>query len=111
MNELKPLLPNEPRVMNWAFEDDLTHRLLIPVLDGLESLFLGIRAELDPKMSCLRPTKNNKPYPLGQCLEITLAVEKHLNEMNSANLSASAAQGYAALMAFKKHGGSVVSLR
>ena len=102
-----PLLPNEPRVQNWAFEDELTQRFLAPALGELESLFLGIRAELDPSLSKLQPTKNNKPYPLGQCLEITLAVQRHLREINSARLFGRAADGFGALTQFKKHGGTV----
>jgi hypothetical protein len=102
-----PLLPNEPRVLDWAGQHVLTERFLIPALSKLEALFLGLRASLDPMLSQAQPSKLDKPYPLGQCLEISLAVQNYLQQLDPFTLSGAPAQGHAALAAFLRHGGSM----
>lgn len=103
----KPLLPNEPRVLNWASEHALTERFLMPALSSVEALFLRLRADLDPVLCQAQPVKFGKPYPLGQCLEISLAVQRHLKQLAPSVLGGAPAQGYAALAAFLHHGGSM----
>lgn len=102
-----PPLPNAPRVIDAPRQQALTERFLLPAWDALNSLFLGIRARLDPQLAQQQPSKWGKPYPLGQCLEITLAVKRDLRTLNPASLHGDAAQGYAALSAFLSHGGAM----
>lgn len=101
----KPLLPNEPRVPDWTAEQALTERFLIPALSDLESLFLEIRARLDPELSRDQPMKLGKPYPLGQCLEISMAAQRLLQQLDPSQLDGACARGHAALAAFLHHGG------
>lgn len=100
-----PLLPNEPRVLDWAGEHALTEAFLMPALPALESLFRQLRATLDPLLRQAQPVKLDKPYPLGQCLEISTALQQHLQQLDPALLAGAPAQGYAALAAFLRHGG------
>lgn len=100
-----PLLPNEPRVPNPALQQALTARFLEPARADLEALFLRMRAELDPIWSRTRPTKLGKPYPAGQCLEISLAMLLHLRMLEGRALSGAPARGYAALSGFIGQGG------
>ncbi len=102
-----PLLPNEPRIPDEQREQALTVRFLSPALAELESLFLALRGELDPALRQARPVKQGKPFPLGQCLEISQAVQRQLQQLDPATLDGDAAQGYRALAAFMQHGGSV----
>lgn len=99
------LLPNEPRIIDEARQYNLTKRFLMPALRNIETLFLDLRTRLDPKLSGAQPVKNGKPYPLGQCLEISLAVQKQLQRVDIKQLSKSGTQGYKALVAFQRHGG------
>ncbi|KRB77649.1 SapC family protein [Noviherbaspirillum sp. Root189] len=79
---------------------------MLPALDKLEAFFLTIRAQVDPELQRAQPVKLGKPYPLGQCLEITLTVEKRLRRPDISSLGDLAAQGYAAFSAFQLAGGS-----
>ena len=101
----RPLLPNEPRVLDEPRQQALTERHLLPVIPQLEALFLSIRARLDPLIAAEQPTKWGKTYPLGQCLEISLAVKRDLRQLKPTSLHGPAAQGYAALAAFLRAGG------
>jgi len=101
------LLPNEPRIIDEVKQHELTERFLMPALPHLEAFFLDIRAQLDPILCAARPFKAGKPYPLGQCLEISQAVQERLQHINFPLLNASAAQGYIALAMFQSHGGSI----
>lgn len=103
----KPLLPNEPRVLDGPGQQALTERFLLPATAQLEALFLGLRASLDGALCAAQPTKLSKPYPLGQCLEISLAVKTQLKRLNPATLVGPPAQGHAALSAFLRHGGQM----
>jgi hypothetical protein len=103
--DARPLLPNEPRVLDWPGEQALTERYLLPFLPQLDAFFLDLRMQVDIELSKVKPLKQGKPYPLGQCLEISLAVKQRLSQPASATLKGSAAQGHAALVAFLRHGG------
>lgn len=46
-------------------------------------------------------------YPLGQCLEISLAAKRHLRALNPATLSGESARGHAALAAILRDGGEM----
>lgn len=102
-----PLLPNEPRVSDPARQQPLTERFLLPQCSALEQLFCNIRARLDGPLARAQALKWGKPYPLGQCLEISLAVKRELRMLNPATLTGGAAQGHAALAAFLRHGGQM----
>ena len=102
-----PLLPNEPRVLDRARQLHLTESFLTPALAEIEALMRRMRARLDPVLARAQPSKWGKPYPLGQCLEITRAVKHDLARLNPASLSGAAAQGHAALAAFLRHGGQM----
>lgn len=103
----RPLLPNEPRIVNEVIEQQLTETYLMPALAELEVFFLTVRAEVDTILVQQQPTKLGKPYPLGQCLEITLAVQKHLRQISTSNLKGMAAIGHKALLTFIRAGGSL----
>ncbi len=100
-------LPNEPRILDPARQAALTERYLLPALAELEAFFLAVRAHVDPALQRLQPTKLGKTYPLGQCLEISKAVQRELQQLQPATLGLcpSGAAGYAAFTAFRKAGG------
>ena len=95
----RPLLPNEPRQLNWAREDTLTQRFLIPALADIEVFFLVLRARIDAELQPRLSSKAGKPYPMGQCLEITQAMEKQLATLRPAQFTGRAARGCAAFAA------------
>jgi hypothetical protein len=101
-----PLLPNEPRVLDWTGEQVLTERYLLSAGTALASFLLAVRTQLDPVLRERQPTKLGKPYPLGQCLEISEAVQVHLAQLDPDTLPGVAAKGHAALAAFLAAGGS-----
>lgn len=103
---LRPRLPNEPCLHLPAAERALTDRYLLPALPALEAFFLAVRQQLDPGLERLQPVKLGKPYPLGQCLEIALAVEKRLRTVKEAALPPQAVPGWRAFKAFQRAGGS-----
>lgn len=102
----KPLLPNEPRIINSAFQQLLTDRYLTPNLLELERYFLAVRESLDSELSQLQPVKLGKAYPLGQCLEIAVAIHKRLREVKRIKLPPQAIKGFDAMRAFLRDGGS-----
>jgi len=102
-----PLLPNEPRVLDWAREQVLTEQHLLPALGALEVFFQSLRASLDGPLSQAQPIKLGKPYPLGQCLEISRTAERCLQQLEQLAAEGVAAQGQAALLAFLRNGGGV----
>jgi hypothetical protein len=101
------LLPSEPRIALPAVAEALSGQYLFPYLAALEALFLELRAQVDPLLTAAAPFKYGKPYPLGQCLEITLAIQKQLAYVDAAHLSAMARQGHQALIRFLASKGSV----
>lgn len=105
--EDRPLLPNEPRQLDWKKEGELTQRFLVPIISELEQLLLQMRAELDPVLSALQPTKAGKPYPLGQCLEISLAMKDKLQQQSVGELHGTSAIAFSAIQQFSLHGGAI----
>ena len=101
------LLPSEPRVPESGLALELTARHLLPALAELEVFFLAVRAQVDPVLCEAIPVKNGKPYPLGQCLEISLAVAQHLKDLNPTTLPGPALEGYRAWAAFMAAGGTM----
>ncbi|WPL19553.1 hypothetical protein Thiowin_04686 [Thiorhodovibrio winogradskyi] len=101
------LLPNEPRVLDVPRQQALTERYLLPARNQLDALFRDLRARLDPRLSQAQPSKWGKPYPLGQCLELSLAVKRALRQLDPRHLSGAAAQGHAALASFLQQGGQM----
>lgn len=100
------LLPNEPRILNPGHEELLTERFLAPCLVELEQLFVSLRRQCDTLLGTKKPIKLGKPYPLGQCLEISQAVAKCLAELAPEQLTGKDVTAYYALQAFLAHGGS-----
>ena len=102
-------LPLEPRIVDRARQAALTAQHLLPVLAGLEAFFLALRAHLDQTLLPAQPTKLGKPYPLGQCLEISQAAQRLLEQggLEQLSLSPAAAAGLAAYTAFRKAGGTL----
>lgn len=103
---MRVLLPNEPNPHQVIAERLLTERYLIPALQQIEHCFLEVRRQLDVELVALRPMKLGKPYPLGQCLEIALAFETRIQEIDVSQLSEPSAEGYRVFKAFLKAGGS-----
>ena len=101
------VLPNEPRVADPAREAGLTDCYLVPALPALEAFFLSLRAGLDAPLSQAQPVKLGKPYPLGQCLEISRAAERCLVHLQRLAFDGAAEQGRQALLAFMQAGGTV----
>lgn len=101
------LLPGEPRVTQSQQALALTERYLLPHLPALEVFFLHVRHSVDDSLRTAQPVKLGKPYPLGQCLEISLAVEKTLKTLDPAALPDNAVAGYRALAAFFNAGGTM----
>src|SRR5690606_31806161 len=52
------------------------------------------------------PSNYAQPYPIGRCLEVTLAAQEKLQRLDAGKLPPPAAQGYAALRDFLQHGGN-----
>jgi hypothetical protein len=102
----KRLLPNEPRIADPVRQAALTERYLQPVLSELEALLLTVRRQLDPELGRLQPVRLGKSYPLGQCLEISEAVQERLRTVGESDLPADAAIGLRALRAFQRAGGN-----
>jgi hypothetical protein len=100
------LLPNEPRIIDHDVQSELTERLLLPALLQLKAFFLAARAQVDAELLDAKPLKDGKPYPLGQCLEISCAVEARLPYFVAARLDGAATQGHAAFSAFLHAGGT-----
>lgn len=101
------LLPNEPRASGDRVQAELTARHLLPVLAELEACLLHLRAELDPVLRDRLPDKLGKAYPLGQCLEISTAMQERLGTVDEASLPPAAASGLRALRDFQRAGGSM----
>lgn len=105
---LARLLPNEPCMVNNKAQAALTERYLLPCLAEVAAFFLALRHQVDPALYQQRPVKLGKPYPLGQCLEITRAVQRLLPDAGvaTAGFSGAALAGAHAYRAFRKAGGS-----
>lgn len=100
------VLPNEPRIVDAERQEQFTAHYLLPHLADVEAFFLALRAQVDAELAPRQPVKLGKPYPLGQCLEITLAAEQRLKAITPAQLpNAAACAGHAAYLAFRRAGG------
>lgn len=97
----------KPQLRDARQQQALTDRFLTPVLPSLDALFRAVRTDLDRELREAQPFHSGKPYPLGQCLEITQAVQRRLEGLHAMELSAAAAQARAALRAFVDAGGEV----
>ncbi len=104
---LLQLLPSEPRIADTKRAHALTSQYLQPALVELDLFFLAIRAQIDPTLRAAIPFKNDKPYPLGQCLEICLAVAQQLNMIDPASLTDKERKGHRALTDFLAAGGTM----
>jgi hypothetical protein len=113
MSLLLNSLPQEPvdAVALSPAQAALTERHLLPALGALEAFFLAVRASVDGPLQQASPVRLGKPYPLGQCLEITKAVQSRLRckatlrrELSG---NAAALQGHAALVGFLRAGGAM----
>jgi hypothetical protein len=63
--------------------------------------FFAVRAQIDLKLMPLCPYKLGKPYPLGQCLEISQEAQQMLKEVDPSILTDKTAQtGYLAYRHF-----------
>jgi hypothetical protein len=100
-------LDRTPEVRDPARQGALTDRFLRPALPGLRALFLELRTGLDTALREAQPARGGKPYPLGQCLEITLAVERRLEDLAPGQFEGAAAEACAAFLAFRAAGGEV----
>ena len=100
-------LPSEPRTLDRSRQAELTARYLLPALPDVQAFFFAVRAHVDPSLQRLQPFKLGKPYPMGQCLEISLAVAQLMQHESVADLALSEQEraGYAAFAAFRKAGG------
>lgn len=105
--ETYPLLPNEPRQLDWHKESQLTQQFLTPVIAELGNFLLQLRVELDATLSAMQPFKAGKPYPLGQCLEISLAMKSKLQEILASELQGEASIAFSAIQQFAIHGGAI----
>lgn len=76
MSSLEPL-PFEIAPVDEK-QKSLTAIYLLPHLEDIIKILLEIRSILDPQMAKSSPSSEGKPYPLGQCLEITNAVRDAL---------------------------------
>lgn len=103
---MMPLLPHEPRIDDAARQQVLTERCLLPELPALRALFLHLRATVDATLAQRQPVKLGRPYPLGCCAEISLALQETLRDMEPAQLPPAAIAGHAALARFQAAGGT-----
>ena len=101
------LLPNEPRQINWTKEKKLSDRFLLSEMASIEAFLYHLRSAVDEQLQSLQPFKAGKPYPLGQCLEITLAMQRRLKQINNLPLKGAPAVGRAALNRFLTRGGTM----
>lgn len=103
------LLPNEARLVDRSRQAELTERYLLPALPELEAFFLAVRAQVDAQLKFTLAPKLGKPYPLGQCLEISQTAQQQLQrqDLQTLALSASAQLGLTAFTAFRRAGGEL----
>lgn len=107
MTDACPILPNEPRIADREKAQALTEQWLIPNLQGITTLFGMARNHIDKHLQAEILASRGKPYPIGRCLEISLAVSDHLNRLQPSSLKGLAAEGHAALQSFLTHGGTI----
>lgn len=108
LNVTDVILPFEPRVADRARQTALSERFLLSALPEIEAYFLAVRAHIDLALERAQPVKLGKAYPLGQCLEISLAAMRQLEQpdVSALRLSDTAVAGHAAFTGFRKAGGA-----
>lgn len=104
---IQGLLEETPEVRDSERQRLLTDRFLTPVLPSLEALFRELRAAADARLRPLHPAPGAKPWPIGECLQISETVRRRLDGPEPAALSPAAAEGWAAVRAFRAAGGTV----
>jgi len=104
---IEDALAVRPVVADAARQQALVDRYLAPVLPELMAMLLRVRAALDPDLRRERPAMYGGAYPLGQCLEITRAVQAHLERLRPETLQGEDAAALAALRAFEAEGGQL----
>lgn len=83
----------------------MTERYLLPVLPELEAYFKAIRHEVDVVLHKVFQAKPGKPYPLGRCLEISLAAQERLRR-GQLIAEGAVANGQSAFKAFLRASGA-----
>ncbi len=99
------LLPHEPNPHIAGRDRKLSERFLTPHLREIESFLLYLRGEIDRELSREKPLKNGKPYPLGQCLEIILAMQSKLRNAGKLPIKGALAIGRSSISKFVNAGG------
>lgn len=101
------LLPNEPRVADKPEQHAKTEQYLLPASAAIFRLFQELRVLVDPFLSNRQPIKNGRPYPYGQCLELSLAVLEVLHKVPPERLSPRARKGRDAINQFCANDGTL----
>lgn len=105
-----PVLPQQPLDPTPA-QQALTHDHLEPHEDAVLQLWQHARSSVDPPLAAAKPVKGGKPYPLGQCLELSQAVLRQLRLWLESGvvpgLPAGVADGCDRLRAFLTTGGQL----
>lgn len=94
----------EPGPVN-SRQSFLTQEYLEPSIADLEAFFLAVRNHLDVELQAEQPFKLGKAYPLGQCLEISMAVESAIRKNSLPEMTSAAARGHEAFRKFRASGG------
>lgn len=100
------LLPHEPLATVSARDARLTQQHLSPVLAALETCLLELRQHIDAELLPRQPMKLGKPYPLGQCQEISQALRTRIAQGEPSHFSATARMGWNSLRGFVQAGGT-----
>lgn len=101
------LLPNEPSLIQSSESKKLSMRYLYPALRQIEVFLLYLRKDVDQQLKTSQPFKSGKPYPLGQCLEISLAMKDRFKTMHLLRLKGDLAVGRGALVDYLRNGGAI----
>ncbi|MFZ6649394.1 hypothetical protein ACO0LO_26955 [Undibacterium sp. TJN25] len=98
----KPLLSQQPAPVS-SRQAELTRQFLAPLLAELEQYLLAVRAETDAALAPLLSKDAERPYPKGRCTEISLDVQKRMQQ----RLSQPQHPVEQALVAFLRGGGII----
>jgi hypothetical protein len=96
-------LPQEIRAVT-ADQQRLTARHLTPVVKDIEQYLLRMRREIDAELQPRFPTRQDKPYPYGRCLEIS---QLFMNKLRAALGTRLPNRGLRALRDFTQAGGRI----
>ena len=103
----KRWLPAEPGIANPELSYELTGTFLQPALPEIEAFLLAMRKLVDADLSKRFPQKYGKPYPLSQCLEISKAMQRLVQTVDSNQLFGPVLEGCLALRRFLAAGGEM----